>query len=53
MLTVQHFTHVIIFGENTADVFDVDTNTYLCSFATGKSASLMTQCDYETIAIRK
>ena len=42
------FTHVIIFGENTADVFDVDTNTYLCSFATGKAASLISQCDYET-----
>lgn len=42
------FTHIIIFGENTADVYDVDTNTYLCSFATGKSASLMAQCDYET-----
>ena len=42
------FTHVIVFGENTADVYNVDTNTYLCSFNTGKSASLMSQCDYET-----
>ena len=42
------FTHVIVFGENTADVYNVDNNTYLCSFNTGKSASLMTQCDYET-----
>lgn len=42
------FTHLIVFGENTADVYDVDTNTYLCSFATGKTAALMTQCDYET-----
>ena len=33
------FTHVIVFGHNTADVYDVDTNTYLCSFATGKSVN--------------
>lgn len=42
------FTRLIVFGENTADVYNVDTNAYLCSFATGKSASLMSQCDYET-----
>ena len=42
------FTHVIVFGQNTADVYDASNNTYLCSFATGKSASLMSQCDYET-----
>ena len=42
------FTHVIVFGENTADVYDASNNTYLCSFNTGKSASLMSQCDYET-----
>ena len=42
------FTHIIVFGENTADVYNVDNNTYLCSFNTGKSASLMSQCDYET-----
>lgn len=42
------FTHIIVFGENTADVYDVHNNTYLCSFNTGKSASLMSQCDYET-----
>ena len=42
------FTHLIVFGENTADVYDVDSDTYLCSFATGKTAALMTQCDYET-----
>ena len=42
------FTHVIVFGQNTADVYDASNNTYLCSFNTGKSASLMSQCDYET-----
>ena len=42
------FTHIIVFGENTADVYDVHNNTYLCSFNTGKSASLISQCDYET-----
>lgn len=42
------FTRLIVFGENTADVYNVDTNAYLCSFATGKTASLMSQCDYET-----
>lgn len=42
------FTRLIVFGENTADVYNVDTNAYLCSFATGKTAELMSQCDYET-----
>lgn len=42
------FTHVIVFGENTADVYNASDNTYLCSFNTGKSASLISQCDYET-----
>lgn len=42
------FTHIIVFGENTADVYNVEDNSYLCSFNTGKPASLMTQCDYET-----
>ena len=42
------FSHLIVFGENTADVYNVSDNTYLCSFNTGKTAALMTQCDYET-----
>ncbi len=42
------FTHIIVFGENTADVYDVANNGFLCSFATGKTAALMAQCDYET-----
>ena len=42
------FSHLIVFGENTADVYNVSDNSYLCSFNTGKTAALMTQCDYET-----
>ena len=42
------FNHVIVFGDNVADVYDVKTNNFLCSFNTGISANLICQCDYET-----
>lgn len=41
------YTNIIVFGENTADVYNVETGNYLTSFVTGKTAALMSKCDYE------
>lgn len=42
------YTNIIVFGENVADVYNVSSCKYLGRFNTGKSATLMSQCDYET-----
>lgn len=41
------YTNIIVFGNNIADVFNVESGHYLTSFVTGKTDEVMSKCDYE------